>query len=69
MKETRNTVTYICEAIGCENKKTMHKSGYNNSKSHYCSIECYNNTSRGKPKRKQVDVISVSQRIKEYFEG
>lgn len=68
-KNSSKYITFICEANGCENKKTLYKSVYKNSSTHACSRECAAEIKKKKhDSEKNVKTeVSVSQKIDEYF--
>lgn len=69
-KNNNKLVTFVCEADGCTNEKTIYKSVYRNYKSHACCKECAAKIKKkdGKSMRKPiVEKISTAQKIDEYF--
>jgi hypothetical protein len=44
--KTVESVTFICDAIGCSNEKTMKENMFARSDNHYCSYKCYYSTRR-----------------------
>ena len=67
-----NKITFMCEAIGCTNERTIYKSMYDLYQNHYCSEDCNQNSRRGQkrvvsPKVTKKRIAKVSSDIKNYF--
>jgi len=71
-KNNNKLITFVCEAKGCSNTRTIYKSIYDNYKTHACSRECAAELKklRGKSSKKIIiEKISAKQKIDEYFKN